>query len=388
MALINQNIKNVVKKYKRYLLPNIVRNYYKTQYPKNVLLVYITNPFNHYSKADYYSHTNRITVLLMAKVFKKMKFNVDVMDYNDVEAAKRIESRKYNIIFGLGNGFEYLVRNRNPHTKYIYFATGMEASFQNTQELNQLEYIKKHWGITLKPVRISTEDHSFLTKVDEMIVLGNKFTADSYSKYFKKKPYITKSVIYEDLSGMSKNKDWEKAKYHFYFQSGTGFVMSGLDQLLEIFDQHPDWYLHVGGKFTKEMDLYNAFRRYLTRRNVILEGWIDKSSQDYLKRIIVECGAVIKPVLSAGIPGDVIDPMNNGLIPLVSKEANLDVSKFGYIFKSHSKEDIEKAMIDFLNHDKGWYERTSKKAYNHIQKYYSEKAFSTTFANILKSILK
>ncbi|HVX92875.1 MAG TPA: glycosyltransferase [Candidatus Dojkabacteria bacterium] len=387
MPVIPQNIKNVLKQYKRFVLPNIVRNQYKTKFSKNVLLVYITNPFNRYSKADYYSHTNRIKVQIMAKAFKRMRFNVDVIDFSDVEAAKRIVSKKYDVIFGLGNAFEYLVRHKNNHSKYIYFATGMEASFQNSQELNQLEHIKKHWGITLKPVRISTEDHSFLANVDGLIVLGNKFTADSYKKYFKKKPYIIKSVIYEDLSFFPKNKDWDKAKYHFYFQSGTGFVMSGLDQLLEIFDQHNDWYLHIAGKFTKEMDLYNAFRRYLTRKNVILEGWVDKSSEDYLKRIVVQCGAVIKPVLSAGIPGDVIDPMNNGLIPLVSKEANMDVSKFGYIFKSHEKHDIEKAMSDFLNHDTKWYEQTSKKAFNYIQKYYSEKAFSESFMNILKEIL-
>src|SRR6476660_4324137 len=80
---------------------NLIVNYYRTNYSKNVLISYITYPFK--NDCNYY-HQNYFTAHLIAESFSGRGYNVDIIDFND--ELSLLDYNKYSIVFGFGHNLE------------------------------------------------------------------------------------------------------------------------------------------------------------------------------------------------------------------------------------------------------------------------------------------
>jgi len=85
----------------------LIHNYYKTKFNKNLLISYITYPFN---RGINYFHTNMQESIKISEVFRDLEFNIDVVDYDYTGS---INYLKYDMIFGFGDPLVKCFYNRN-----------------------------------------------------------------------------------------------------------------------------------------------------------------------------------------------------------------------------------------------------------------------------------
>ena len=73
----------------------------------------------------------------------------------------------------------------------------------------------------------------------------------------------------------------------------------------------------------------DAYRRELTGcTNIHVHGFVSMRSRKFYA-LANRCAWVISPTCAEGQPGAVLECMAQGLIPILSEEANIDVGKWG-----------------------------------------------------------
>ena len=140
--------------------------------------------------------------------------------------------------------------------------------------------------------------------------------------------------------------------------------------------------LYLCGGFNGEEDFLSLFKTKLEKSpNIHLEGWVDTSSVEF-HSIVRKCGAIIMPVVSSGVNGSVLIGMSYGLIPILSKDCNVDIGGNGIMFEDISEESIENAIGEYVKHDNKWFSKTSKAIFEFTSKEYSEKNFKENLNKI------
>jgi hypothetical protein len=102
--------------------------------------------------------------------------------------------------------------------------------------------------------------------------------------------------------------------------------MKGLDLLLESF-VGSDLHLHVCQHL--EGDFAEVYRKELTEcPNIHVYGFVKMRSRAF-RDLAMRCDWVISPTCAEGQPGAILECMAHGLIPILSREANIDVGSWG-----------------------------------------------------------
>lgn len=350
---MNYLIKNIIcvsKKIKLIIKHNILKtpviNFFKDNFSQNVLISYITKPFR---EGIDIIHTNSAEVLEIAQVFRSLGFNVDIADY-DYEGY--IDYKKYNTIFGFGdplvNSFKF---NSIQSTTRIYYGTGMHISIQNQNSTKRIEAVKNKKGIWIPESGRIVEKAwtQQTTNVDAMIVLGNDEVKKSYQKYFEKNIYLLSPSIYKqlDYKKVLEDKHFEEAKNNYLWFGSSGLIHKGLDLVLDAFKTLPDLHLHVCGPIENEPKFKKAYYDELYNKvNIHTYGFI-KIDTLLFKEILNKCAFIIFPSCSEGGGASVLNVcVNGGLIPIVTKEASIDIDGFGLLINSFELSSVKMAIED------------------------------------------
>jgi len=361
-------------------------NYFGSDFNKNVLISYICAPFK---QGISITHTNTAEALAMAKVFKQLEFNVDVVDYFDIDT---INYSKYDLIIGFGEPLinSFYQNEKRPIT--IYYGTGMHVCWQNHASLNRIEdvyYKKGKW--LLNSGRLVKETWSVQTTlVDYIITMGNETVVDSYRKFFKR-PIFNIPVSYYhvfDPKEIIDKKNYEVARKHFLWFGADGMIHKGLDLLLDVFPEFPELDLHICGPIEKETDFQEAYYHELYKtENIHFYGFIDLKSKLY-KDLIEKCGFIIFPSCSEGEPSSVINTMYYGLIPVVSNTAGIKIHDFGVEICSLSADSIKETIskIESLALDE--IKTRSKKCAEQTAKINSIENYESEFNRIMTTIIQ
>ena len=257
------------KKYKR-----PIKNYFKTNFKENVLISYITYPFKNGISLR---HTNNVEAVEIAKIFNELGYNIDIVDY-DYEG--NLDYDKYSIIFGFGEPLINSFYRRNHKILTIYYGTGMHVIHQNHAILKRIEEVHKKKGKwLLESGRIADKAWSVQTSlVDSIVTLGNDEVVNSYQKYFLRKIYNIPVSYYKifDHEEILKNKNFRDAKNHFLWFGSSGLIHKGLDLLLEVFKEMPDFQLHICGPIDNEPKFKNCYYEELyNTKNIHTYGFIN-----------------------------------------------------------------------------------------------------------------
>lgn len=336
--------KKIVQLIKKDVLKHPIINFYNEQHSKRVLISYITNPFR---KGIDLSHTNSSEVLEIANVFRSLSYVIDIADYN---YEGFIDYKMYDVIIGFG---EPLVNSFNFKTKAnikrIYYGTGMHILLQNYNSLLRIEDVKKKKGVWItKSGRVVEKAWSEQTTiVDAMILLGNEEVKMSYQKYFSKDIYLLKPSFHHlfNYQEILANKNFKEAKKNYLWFGSSGLVHKGLDLLLDTFKSLPNLNLHICGPIENESEFKEAYYNELYKTaNIKSYGFINIDSQTF-KELIQKCGFVIYPSCSEGGGAAILNVCGNGgLIPILTKEASIDVDDFGFIIKAFEDSAIKTAI--------------------------------------------
>lgn len=270
----------------------------------------------------------------IGKILRDSGFVVDVASCVSTAFTPK---HRYDLFFEVGHNLDRIGHLLPDACIKIVYTTGNHWLFQNRAELERLAGVKERRGVVLKPRRLAPPTFADLT-ADALIMAGNEFTMGTYSHvtcpvYQVRNPALGVPHISE--------RPWSRAHREFLWLGGTGAVLKGLDLVLEVFARRPDLHLHVVGDIDSEPDFFEAYKKELLKTiNITYHGYVHHLTDGFLK-IAQSCCAVVYPSASDANPGSVLSCMSNGLIPIVSREAGLDVGEAGFILRNCSLDSIE-----------------------------------------------
>ena len=371
MKKMINNIKKIIKNNKilmlfleNFMIKNkVIKNYYKTNYSKNILISYINNSF---LNKKITTHSNNKEVMVISRIFEKMGFNIDIIHF---KYNKNIDLKKYDIIFGFGDIFEKSFYDKNFKGKRIFYATTAEPTFQiDADNLLPNRLCDGFWPLSW-------------SLSDTLIIIGNDWTKSTWEKRYE-------GLILEQVASNIFFEDFYKYKTNdkeFVFIGSFGVIHKGLDLCIEVFRELPsNLILNIFAHY--EEDFFDVYKKL--PENIKFHGFKDINSKEF-KKILGKCSFILAPTCSEGQMTSLILGIGNGLLPLATKEAGIDLPE-EFIIEPQI-DNIKNKILQVYNLEENEYKEKSLKLKEKVQQEHSLKAFEYCFEknmNILKEKLK
>ena len=329
-------------------------------------------------------HSNIWESAQIIKTFNELGFIVDAIWYDDT--TYKI-SEDYDVIFDIHRNLGRYVTSK---TKLkIFYATGSYPLFSNKAELLRVRNLEKRRNIKLKPRRYMNEKgikifNDNIKLADKVILIGNRNTLDTFpSEMLYKIHLLNPTSNYNFI-----NKLPNTHRKEFLWYNGYGALHKGLDLVLEIFSRRQDLILNVVGAYEREKDFVKAYYKELYKLpNIRAYGFLLPSS-DKFKNIVRNVISFISPSCSEGVSTSAITCMQFGLIPIISLESGITLTKdIGIILKENSIEEIINS-INFINGLTDEEINKRKQAiYEFTRKVYSRENYKSKVYEYIKSFL-
>ena len=349
---------------------------------KRALLSYIITPFS-LSPDDPRSvqFSNIGIARSIVRVLNELGYVVDVIEWTDTKFLPR---RHYDIFIGHGGrNFERITRNLSPETVKIYFSTGIYWKEFNQREAERFKWLEQRRGVHLPFDRWITRSEEHANRsADAIICLGNKYAKKSYAQF----PLVfnLNNAAYADDRYERAEKDSASARSNFFFFAGGGNTHKGLDLLLEVF---PRVNAHLWICQDISSDFYEVYRHELEDYpNIhLVRSVLMRSPQFYY--LADRCAFMIHPSCAEGQPGTVVECMHQGLIPIVSRESNIDTKDYGITLNTSSIEEITEVVQNLLQRSAEWCEEMSRRTRKIAVTKFSEVAFLQNMRNAIQYIV-
>jgi len=355
----------------------------KRPFQGNVLLCYINKGFFlKPGEAVPNEHTNNWESLQIANTFRELGYQVDVISENNEHF---VPAKHYAFFVGNRINFDRIAEFLNEDCVKILHIDTAHWLFHNTAEHRRLLALQQRRGFTL-PTRRSLRPNLAIEHADYATILGNDFTIETYR--YANKPMYRVPISTPALYPWPEDKDFGRSRKHFLWLSSAGFVHKGLDLVLEAFAEMPDYDLTVCGPLDEEKNFTRAYYDMLYQTpNVHTEGWIDIGSSRFLE-LAKNCIGVIYPTCSEGGGGSVISCMHAGLIPIVSREASVDVNEsFGLVLKECSVNEIKASIKRIFNLSAQELERMARNAWDFARANHTKEKFAEEYRRVISAVM-
>jgi glycosyltransferase involved in cell wall biosynthesis len=348
-----------------------------------VLLSYVIDPFLKRNLENIpISHTKYWESLQIAKTFLEFGFDVDVINYDN---SLFFPKKNYDIFIGSRVHFEKTAQRLNPDCIKIAHLTISHWCYNNKAHCERLLSVQKKKGVTIYPEKMA-ETNLAIEYADFATILGNHVTIDTY-KYANKKIYpvrISTPVLFPWMA----NKNFDECRKNFLWFGSEGLVHKGLDIVLEVFSEMPNYNLTVCGPVSKEEDFERTYYKELYQTpNIKTVGWVDINSKVF-HEIINNSIAFVYPSCAEGQSGGVVTCLHASLIPIVSIQSGVDISDdFGISLRQCTHDELKKSIIHVSQLKKHDLEKMAKKAWEFARENHTRETFSRDYKNAIVSIL-
>jgi glycosyltransferase involved in cell wall biosynthesis len=288
------------------------------------------------------------------RVLNELGYVVDIISWDD---KKFVPSKDYDLaVFHGGKNFHKIYPKLTNKPPIIHFLTGTYWRLNNAQEDRRLKDFESRHKIKLPRDRYIQESEDEVNETTKgIIVIGNKFTAGTFRKYPSVIP--VKNANYPDDHFNKIKKNYSKARNNFLFFAGAGNVHKGLDLVIDAFKNlQQDLYIIA----PLEKDFLKAYKNEAKLKNIHFIGEVPMRTEKFYE-ILDKCAFQIFPSCSEGQPGSVVEGMNQGLIPVVSKESGLDADRYGVILNENTIDCIKKSVRQMSALDPDLVEAMAKK---------------------------
>jgi glycosyltransferase involved in cell wall biosynthesis len=304
-----------------------------------VLLSYIIDPFLLPPCAEpSYDHTHDWECREMARAWLEAGHAVDVIHWTNT----RFEpERPYDVLIDPRLNLERLGPLLGPGCLKVLHAETAHHAFHNAAQRRRLAALAERRRVTLPPERLIEENRA-AEHADAVTVLGNEFTAGTYG--FAGKPMFRVPISNPFPFPFPEGRDLAAARRRFLWFGSGGLVHKGLDLVLEAFAGAPELELTVCGPIAREPAFERAYWRELYETPSIRTlGWVDVAEAAFREIARSHLG-VVYPSCSEGGGGSVVTCMHAGLVPLVTREASVDVSpERGVVLDDPTVEGVRRA---------------------------------------------
>lgn len=363
-----------------------LKNVFKTNFQKRVLLSYILEPFIYGIK---YSHTNYMECYTAAEIFKDLGFNVDVANFMD---ERNFDYNNYDVVYGFGYPLENAFYSDSAEKiKKIYYSTGVCPFYSNKNTALKILKFQKEKDKTI-PQSGRLVPHFWTLQMiipDLSIGLGNQFVANTYLEINPHLNIQTLPIFYYDIYDIDlSQKNLNEAQKHFLWFGSTGLLHKGLDILIDIFSQRNDIFLHICGASKGEKKFFDYYQPIIDRSsNIIDHEFVDINSAEF-KEIMNLCSFVLHPSVSEGGAPSVVNVMaNGGLIPIISVSSGLDMEEYGYVFENIEKKTIMSKIDEALKLSQEELFAKSLKAKSNVREIYSLQNYKENLRKIFMGII-
>ena len=357
-----------------------VCNVNQTNYQKNCLMMYITNPFTEKKVND--GHQNTRQAREIARLIGTFGYNVDVMRYNTKFA---VLNKKYDLVFDICAKEKpvYAHALADGAKKIVYFTTS-EPAFDSQAELCRVRAAEQRKGVHLQIRRAMPPVSKAIDTFDGIILIGNVNTLNTFSSLNLKQVHLVPNTGYDFDFPFRSDK---KSSRNFLYFGSQGAVHKGLDLLLEIFSEAGfPANLYVCGPFEQEDDFVAAYRKELYQTpNVTPIGFVDIWS-DTFRDLAEKCAYTILPSCAEGQAGSITTLMSAGVIPICSRECGFNADVV-ILLPDCSMDSIRSCVLDCARKPLSWVEAKSAETLSIVRERFSEKAFSEQMRTALASVL-
>lgn len=285
-------------------------------------------------------HPSWVLTERMAGIFLNFGYAVDVIaNENKVFLPKK----EYAFFIDTRMNIERLAPLLNKDCVKILHVTTAHPYFHNVAEANRLKALQERKHVTVRPRRLMSADYAMAVEYADCVTVPSKFCIRNF-RYANKPFYLVPNAA-EYVYPWTENKNFEFCRTRFLWLGSHGMVHKGLDVVLEAFSEMPEYHLTVCGPVANEQDFERVYNRELYHTpNIRTVGWMDIGSLEFMS-LAQQCVGLVYPSCSEGSAGAVITCLHAGLIPIISYESGVDVSKdFGVILNDSSVPEIQEAV--------------------------------------------
>lgn len=348
----------------------------------NVLISYLIDPFLlKPGQIISNSHTRYWESFQIAKTFLDLGYEVDIIDYHNYIFVPR---RDYTIFVDIRHNLQRISPLLNRDCIKIFHIDVAHILFQNAAEANRVLAVQQRRGVTLKPRRFERPNLG-IEYADYSTMLGNEFTLNTFK--YANKPIFPVPISTPLVYPWPEEKNFASCRKSFLWFGSGGLVRKGLDLVLEVFAQLPDYHLTICGPVYKEEDFEGAYHKELYQTpNIQTIGWIDISSSKFTQ-IANRCIGLIYPSCCEGQCGGVVTCLHAGLIPIISYETGVDVDDFGLLLKTCSINEIKEAIKSVSLLPIQELKTKARKAWEFARKNHTKETFTEKYRDAITKIL-
>lgn len=377
LRLVKHILKAIISK-KGCIIHNVFNA--KNENAQCVLVCYLDYTIYGGDKVANLKHTNVAEFNEIVNLFSQKGYIVDICSWDcDLIFPFNCKNR-YSLIFGFGDSFRKATK-LCPDAISIIYMTENPYWYSLKMESERLDYLYKRRGIKLQLQRTGI----YYKKNDEnncdaILCLGKReylsYTGKPIREIFPT-ALSNDDFFIDDLSRSQKN---------FLVLGSVGFVHKGLDILLDVIRNHPDWTLYLAG--------YNNLGEVLTSLNMTLPcnvvdcGFINIASAQCLA-IMKKCAAILQFSCSEANSTSVLTGMRFGLVPIVSKGSACDkFSQYCLFADGYFMQDIEEVMNRFVSMDSDTVRDLSNEIKSYADKMFNIEQFKIEFSRAIDELLE
>lgn len=350
----------------------------------NVLLSYIINPFmRENGEAISCDHTHHWESYQIAQTFLDRGFSVDVISFmnNSFKCNK-----DYQFLISARTNLEKLAGKLGNNCTFVAHLDTAHWLSNNRSAYSRLLSLQSRRNITLKNSIRIVEPNYAIEHSHIGVVLGNEYTSDTYQ--FSGKPLFRIPISTTATYEWDATKNFERCRKNFLWFGSSGFVHKGLDLVLEAFAKMPDFHLTVCGPFSMEKEFTSAYRYEMFERpNIHAAGWVDVRDNKF-REIVSNCVGLVYPSCAEGGGGSAITCMHAGIIPLLTREASVDIdNECGLLLQDTSVEGIIRAVEEISNLPESRLQQLARNAWSRARTMHTRERFASEYSRFVSEVL-
>jgi glycosyltransferase involved in cell wall biosynthesis len=259
----------------------------------------------------------------ISRTFLDLGFEVEVFHFED---PKYTPSAACDVIIDIMSNLGRLADGQQIDPVKILYPTFAHWTVHNMRSYQRHRAIAERRGVAIAPKRLVAPNDS-VERADHILCKGGEFGRSTYA--YTETPVQAVAQIHPHAISEFLARKPDQCRKRFIWIGGSSAVHKGLDLVLEAFSQLPEFGLTVIGNVPEERPFCSAYRKELFEaENISVAGWVDTLSPRF-RDICENAIGIIAPSATELGCGSVIAGMMNGLIPIVSEGADIDVSGFG-----------------------------------------------------------
>jgi glycosyltransferase involved in cell wall biosynthesis len=352
---------------------------------KYALLIYIPWALkawkdNTYNESNFNSHSMFWESIEMVKILSTLGYNVDVADCTG--PLPKVEWKKYHLVIDERNNIKDAPSVAGQLR--VHYATGCQWLFHNTAEYIRLLDFKTRTGISTDPARQTKPLYSEEI-ADCTTFFGGDFQKNLFTHPDKTFPLNLSSAFIP----LFKTKEINKSRENFIWLGSRGFIHKGLDIVLEVFKQTPDFNLHICTNLEVEPEFHNWYKNEFQCSNIFYHGWKDVNDLSF-QQLAENCIATVYCSAAEGGAGAVIQAMQFGCIPVVNDSTALRAQHLGFLLQGQTPVQLKSSIQEVLENiadmtEQELCERTAAvRAY--ANKNHSRDAYSKSFSQLIDHV--